>query len=212
MKTTNSARLLLFLILTFFVSISVFPAYASSDSTSFDPRNIYVVAKPTGGGVPVGTVIAWPAHAAPEDAENWLDCDGRSTAGYPELAAIVGANVPDYRGMFLRGHGAQYHLQNNGSTIGDTWTMHQSGALGPVQGDGIRNIDGSVGHISSNSSPANAAGSFFWGFYSILQPMTMTSGQTRYYNIVFDASRVVPTADEIRPANMAVRYLIRARA
>ena len=42
----------------------------------------------------------------------------------------MGANVPDVRGLFLRGYGSQTHAQNNGSTVGITSTTHSSGALG----------------------------------------------------------------------------------
>ena len=37
---------------------------------------------------------------------------------YPELFALMGGQVPDLRGLFLRGYGAQSHAQNNGSTVG----------------------------------------------------------------------------------------------
>ena len=33
----------------------------------------------------------------------WLECNGQSTSAYPELAAVVGSNVPDLRGQFVRG-------------------------------------------------------------------------------------------------------------
>ena len=32
-----------------------------------------------------------------------------------------------------------------------------------------------------------------------------------FTNLTFSSSRVVPTAEENRPVNMAVRYLVRAR-
>ena len=55
---------------------------------------------------------------------------------YPELAALVGSRVPDYRGIFLRGLGSQT------STHYGTVT-HSSVALGQLQGDGIREISAS---------------------------------------------------------------------
>jgi len=69
-------------------------------------------------------------------------------AVYPELAALRGGRTPDMRGMFLRGNGSQAHAQNNGSTVGTTTTTHESGALGQVQGDAMRNITGMLdGHV-----------------------------------------------------------------
>ena len=37
---------------------------------------------------------------------------------YPELFAVIGGKVPDYRGLFLRGYGQQTHTQNNGQGAG----------------------------------------------------------------------------------------------
>ena len=48
----------------------------------------------------MGTVI-WFASSTPPTG--YLECNGQSTSGYPALAAIVGAYVPDLRGRFIRG-------------------------------------------------------------------------------------------------------------
>ena len=55
---------------------------------------------------------------------------------YPELVALIGWNVPNYQGVFLRGYGAQtsYHY----GAVG-----HWSAGLGELQGDGIREISAS---------------------------------------------------------------------
>lgn len=45
-----------------------------------------------GSGVPVGAIMMWYAATAPS---GWIFCHGQSTASYPNLAAIIGANVPD---------------------------------------------------------------------------------------------------------------------
>jgi hypothetical protein len=81
---------------------------AARDATSFNPLPVTIKAK-SGGGVPVGTVVAWPSASHPADAANWLECNGQaiSQAVYPELYAHTGPNVPDYRGMFLRGLGGK---------------------------------------------------------------------------------------------------------
>jgi hypothetical protein len=170
------------------------------DSTSFNPAPIQVTAT---GGVSVGTVVAWPVASNPSDASSWLECNGQSTAGYPELAAVVGPAVPDYRGLFLRGYGAQAHSQDNGSTVGVTATVHQSGPLKQIQGDAIRNITGALQGGDDNA----VSGAFIFSRYY----GTDAGGRTREIVYRFDASRVVPTAAENRPVNTAVRYLIRAR-
>jgi hypothetical protein len=183
---------------------------SAKDSTSFDPTKIAVQAKGS-GGVPVGTVVAWPVASQPEDSDAWLECNGQSTSGYPELAAIVGPTVPNYQGMFLRGHGSQSFAQNNGSTVGVTSTTHNSGALGAVQGDSIRNISGTfpVETEAYQHDWDGLSGVFYTS--NGLSHDGEEGDSDAEYSIGFDASRVIPTANENRPANTAVRYLIRAR-
>lgn len=63
------------------------------------------------GGIPPGSIMAWGGVTAPA---GWLLCDGLSynNVDYPNLSAAIGKNfggtgstfnVPDARGMFLRG-------------------------------------------------------------------------------------------------------------
>jgi len=49
---------------------------------------------------PIGSIVMWALGTAPT---NWIECDGGTTAAYPELAALLGATVPDLRGQFVRG-------------------------------------------------------------------------------------------------------------
>ncbi len=144
-----------------------------------------------------------------------LDFQGKSgilgpSRTYPELFALLGGRVPDLRGLFLRGYGSQNHAQNNGSTVGYTSTTHSSGALGQVQGDATRNIQGNIGvwlwlanggsgafePVSRDYNSGNSNGN---------SPNKGNGGWD------LNISRVVPTAEENRPVNQAVRYLVRAR-
>ena len=63
--------------------------------------------------------------------------NSRAHPVYPELVALIGANVPDYRGLFLRSYGSQnsYHY----GTV-----THSSAGLGQLQGDAIREIWGDI--------------------------------------------------------------------
>lgn len=36
------------------------------------------------------------------------------SSAYPELSALIGPQVPDLRGLFLRGYGSQVYAQDNG--------------------------------------------------------------------------------------------------
>jgi microcystin-dependent protein len=58
---------------------------------------------------PVGTIVMFGASAAPI---GWLLCDGQSTSGYPALAAVVGATVPDLRGRAPIGYGTSTDTAN----------------------------------------------------------------------------------------------------
>ena len=96
--------------------------------------------------------------------------------------------------------------------MGWTQTWHHSGALGQVQGDAIREIHGGTGSVVQHAAPIAAFGVFYvqamWGdAFGGGAGMENTFGG----NAGFSASRVVPTAPENRPANMAVRYLMKAR-
>ena len=122
---------------------------------------------------------------------------------YPELFAVLGNSVPDLRGLFLRGYGSQTYAQNNGSTVGITSTTHSSGALGKVQGDALRPItSGGIHHFGSSGG-----GAFETRGYT--DQRGSNGGGSMMTRL--DTSRVVPTANENRPVNQAVRYLIRAR-
>ena len=125
---------------------------------------------------------------------------------YPELVALIGTTVPDYRGIFLRGHGSQV------STHYGTVT-HASASLGELQGDAVRNITGHIidavaGGVSGHWGSTDGA---FYGGSTTVDGADPSRHGPDYWNIYFDASRVTPVADEIRPINRSVKFLIRAK-
>ncbi len=185
MKIKNFARRLLFSLV---FSLCSWPVAYGADAMSFNPTSAQISAQ-SGGGVPVGTIVAWPVATNPADAASWLECNGHSTTGYPELAAVIGGKTPDLRGKFLRGLGGS------------------SAALGVIQGDAMRNMTG-IFHIAVNGGQLTSTGVFREKFWSGGHTGWST---TEGREVDFDASRQVPTAGENRPVNMAVRYLIRAR-
>ena len=174
------------------------------DSTGFNPATVSV--QSVGSSIPVGTVITWPSSSWPPDADNWLECNGQAinSTVYPELAGLIGWNVPNYQGVFLRGYGGQtsYHY----GAVG-----HWSAGLGELQGDGIREIWGELSYLPrSRDGDVGQSGSLaFWN-----------EGRSQWMNdagwaqsgaMNFYASRSTPVVGEVRPVNRAVRYLIRAR-
>ena len=72
---------------------------------------------------------------------------------YPELVTLVGSRVPDYRGIFLRGLGAQTSTHYGNVT-------HNSAALDQLQGDGIRTIWGTF--VGGDWSGHNNQGGIKW--------------------------------------------------
>ena len=84
-----------------------------------------------------------------------------------------------------------------------------SAGLGEQQGDAIRNITGQFGEVAEGWNPTPASGATY---YNGRQGNVFgENGSPNMFRVRFDASRVVPTAEENRPVNMAVRYLVRAR-
>jgi microcystin-dependent protein len=81
--------------------------------------NSVTQAKTNNSLVPTGAIMAFGMNSVPT---GWLECNGQSTTGYTALAALVGANVPDLRGYFVRGTGT-----NSDGTV--------SGAFGAKQTD-----------------------------------------------------------------------------
>ena len=158
-------------------------------------------------GVPVGTVITWASANNPNENGTWLECNGQSCAAYPELVKVLGSNtVPDYRGVFLRGLGSV--TSTHYGTV-----QHQSNGLGELQGDAIRNIYGSflvddavgLGGYDMNFPPN---GAFKTGKH--MNYDARSNDGPAGYLLSFNASYVVPTANEDRPINRAVRYFIKA--
>ena len=138
-------------------------------------------------GVPIGTVIAWPVNSLPQESGTW------------KLVAVLGrSTVPDYRGVFLRAYGSR--TSSHYGTV-----THQSGSLGELQGDAIRNITGNITSIYGRQNVSDGAFQRTNAYENIDYDR---GANMAHYS--FDASRVVPTATENRPINIAVKYLIKA--
>lgn len=160
--------------------------------------------------VPIGTVIVWASSKNPSDG-TWLECNGQSCAAYPELVKVLGSyTVPDYRGVFLRGLGSVTSTSKYYGTV-----QHQSAELGTLQGDAIRNIEGrfivddKVG-LGGNGSSYPPSGAFKVGGRNAYYNSYAEWSSPDAYVLNFNASYVVPTANEDRPINRAVRYFIKA--
>lgn len=110
------------------------------------------------------------------------------------------STTPNYQGMFLRGAGSQTleHGRYGSETHGTK--------LGEVQGDTIRNISGGID--SGVAAFASSSGAFSLG-----KTVGFAAGGSPGFlndDISFNAAKVVPTANENRPVNVGVKYIIKA--
>ena len=172
-----------------------------------------------GEGAPViGSPFPWPHAQMPNElfasmsGMVFLKSNGASFSGtlYPKLALTYpGLKLADLRGEFIRGWD-------------DGRGVDSGRALLTAQGDAIRNMTGvqslpvpyngkSDGVFYNNGKNANE------GIYPDGSPITdgpplgnASNGQSMGEKIYFDASRVVPTAAENRPRNVAFNYIVRA--
>ena len=147
--------------------------------------------------VPIGTIIAMSSDYIPT---GYLLCNGSAVnrQTYSLLFAKIGTtygegdgtntfNLPDLRGKFVRGLGGNSDL------------------LGKTQGDAIRNIQGEVDICHGDNNVTNGV------FRDNGRKSRGRDGNEWYsHSVIFDASTVVPTANENRPLNMAMNYLIKA--
>ncbi|GAB7198170.1 phage tail-collar fiber domain-containing protein [Dickeya oryzae] len=145
----------------------------------------------------VGIPQPWPQATAPA---GWLKCNGQSfdKTVYPRLAQVYPSGVlPDLRGEFIRGWDDGRGVDSNRSLLS-------------LQGDAIRNITGGV---STGTAQFDGFGGAFFesgNRISYVAAGTTTNNLGASDDFSFDASRVVPTAAENRPRNIAFNYIVRA--
>lgn len=151
---------------------------------------------------PVGAPIPWPTAVPPP---GFLVMAGQSFSQltYPKLAlAYPSLVIPDMRAEFIRGW-------DNGRGV------DAGRAIGTFQGDAIRNIAGSFIAADNNSNVgalSSSTGAFTLTSDSGRVPSWFTGSSvgTRFLAATFNASNVVPTANENRPRNIPFLYIVRA--
>ncbi|WP_234116751.1 phage tail protein [Citrobacter freundii] len=156
-----------------------------------------------GSALPVGVPVPWPTATAPA---GWLKCNGAPfvSAQYPKLAiAYPELKLPDLRGEFIRGW-------DDGRGVDSGRDLLSS------QSDAIRNIIGTIGNGGFDPYGIFFAG-LTTGVFTNINRTTLNYVQPngnavtdRSDCVRFDASRVVPTASENRPRNIAFNFIVRA--
>lgn len=160
-------------------------------------------------GVPTGAIMPYIAGGIPD---GWLLCNGQSlgnSAANADLKALIGNNVPDLRGMFLRGTGGsgdhvgpnlmevqndtnQKHDHDKGTleTASNGSHNHNFNDIGASDGDGS-------GQISSGNNGANQ---------SLSSATTKNAGNHKHD---ITGSTANSGGSESRPVNYGVKYIIK---
>ena len=172
---------------------------STSTTQAATPNAVKLAYDRASEALPVGTPCPWPSLNIPS---GWVKCAGQSfsTSSYPDLArAYPNGRLPDLRGEFIRGYDDGRGVDSGRSLL-------------TAQGDAIRNITGTVTGISETFSYSGSGS----GVFRRTSSGTGADGTPRSVDwsnagtLDFDVSRVVPTANENRPRNIAFIYIVRA--
>lgn len=163
-----------------------------------------------GSITPVGSIIAYGGDVSKienDTKEEWLVCDGRSknVDDFPELALAIGKfwggdgkqfNIPDLRGLFLRGVNSSTEQGQRPDRFADP--DGQTRIIGSIQEDALKKHHHTFdnGDIIVHAVNVNAGGGLGGG--GVTNPKG--ENQTAYEG-----------GAETRPKNADVYYLIRAK-
>lgn len=164
------------------------------NGVAFDGSADITITVPT---MPIGSVIIWPFSTLPggDDEGKWLECNGQSTDDYPELAAIAGTTVPDFRNKFLEG----------------------SDEPGLDIEAGLPELAGTLSNVSTASTElvtANALNGVFQKASHDFYGGSASSGTYRNIGIKFSASKynsIYGNSNTVQPPAITVKYLIKAK-
>ncbi|MGB0430510.1 MAG: phage tail protein [Bacteroidia bacterium] len=188
------------------------------------------------GSAPAGTVMAYAGSTIPS---GWLECNGDdiSRTTYSDLFAAIGTawgygdqsttfNIPDMRGVFLRGHNnnktsvsndfdpnasTRTALQPGGST-GDNVGTFQGYATARPNTNFVTNTTGNHRHtllLSDNGYP-DGSGDRTNNYY-MMDNARGESSYDEYTNYAGNHSHSITSGgdSETRPSNVSVKYIIK---
>gem|GEM_PF-883025 len=182
------------------IALNYAPNAFAGDATSFNPTSVAVQAR-AASDTPIGGVIPYRGSLVPD---GWLECNGQSTAGYPELAAVVGANVPDLRGEFIRGldSGRGVDAERKlGSSQEDAMESHSHSTTITVS------LSGSVAIPTWSGSGLGSSTVGLGSIKSFGQQTLGISGSGSGTG----TSTTAGSGSENRPRNVALMYIIKAQ-
>jgi microcystin-dependent protein len=153
----------------------------------------------------------WPLATAPTD---WIECDGGSTAAYPELAALLGATVPDLRGQFVRGWDNGKGTDSGRAILSDQAdqnAQHNHALTDPGHAHGVSDPGHAHGFNAAKSRGDSASGN---GDSDSSNENLSTNAQATGISVNGNSTGITINNDggsEARPVNTALMYIIRAR-
>lgn len=182
----------------------------------------------TPSSVPAGTIITYAGSSTP--VGGWLLCNGDSYSSigkYNDLYKAIGDtytynktgtnfNVPDLRGLFIRGAGINGNASAKFSKV-----VPSSGAVGTLQEDSTASPKSTSAYNLTDGTSSNAAykklsSTLNLGFISLSWDWsgndtsgTATGFDNGGYGVEPNIRRIFPGDAETRPKNIALNYYIK---
>ena len=168
-------------------------------------------------GVPTGTIFCFAIATVPA---GYLECNGQSTSGHPALAALIGSNVPDLRGEFVRGWANTRAVDQNrqiGSTQGDDNKSHNH-SISLSGTTSTKSLTGSIRKISEGFDAGGSASGVFTKTQDGTNTITESASTSPVGGVDFDGSHnhtfsasgtSGSQGSETRPRNVALMYIIK---
>lgn len=171
---------------------------------------------------PVGMIVAYANATIPT---GWLECNGQSIPNqYTELKALVGNNVPDLRGEFIRGWDNGRGVDSGRtltSTQSDLFESHShtatanSNSSSSISGNSDNHRHSISGRKLALNTVQNSNAILIDNNFSNTNPQTKNTGYTNpAITINTNTSTSVSIANqggtETRPRNVALIYIIKA--
>ena len=169
-------------------------------------------------GVPTGTIFCFAIATVPA---GYLECNGQSTSGHAALAALIGSNVPDLRGEFVRGWASNGTVDQNrqiGSNQGEENKSHNH-SISLSGTTSTKSLTGNVRKISETFAGVGTVSGIFSKMANQDAPLTPGGPDTSptggfeinaSHNHTFSASGTSGSqGSENRPRNVALMYIIK---
>lgn len=163
-------------------------------------------------GVPTGSIMPYAGTTAPA---GWLLADGRAIPSgdqYTALKAIFGTNVPDLKGMFLRGAGTNTNTVYAGPALKATQTdelkshLHAAGTLATSSAGNHRHS-----RTTNDQASGDGDGAIAWNNMDneALNNQTVYTDYAGDHTHIISGNTATTGSTETRPVNYGINYIIK---